>query len=73
MSVRRVEQIIAYGESMHHCYEVVLSSQERQALHDWEDSDEFTRTDFWPGWVRHIGPSPCAPKPHLELVSRRLA
>ena len=70
MSVQRVEQIIRYGDAMVHCYENHLTPAERQALHAWEDSDEFTRTDDWPGWARHIGLRPGAKAPKLEVMRR---
>jgi hypothetical protein len=70
MSVQRVEAIIAYGEAIVDCYNNRLSPEERQALQDWEYSDEFTRTDFWPGWAKYIGLSPCAPKAKPTLVRR---
>lgn len=71
MSVRRVEQIIAYGEAIIRCYETQLTPEERRRLHEWEASDDFTRTDLWPGWARHIGLSPCAPtKATPQLVQR---
>lgn len=67
MSVQRVEQIISYGEAMVRCYQTTLTPAERVQLHAWELSADFTRTDLWPGWARHIGLSPCAEpsKPHL--------
>ena len=75
MSVRRMQQIIAYGEAMVRCYDWQLSQEERDALQKWESSDAFTRTDDWPGWTRHIGPRPGQPpaaQPAPALV-RRLA
>ena len=69
MSVKRVEQIIAYGEAMIRCYETQLSEAEKLCFHTWESSDEFTRTDDWPGWAKYIGLRPGA-KPELELVRR---
>jgi hypothetical protein len=72
MSVQRVEQILLYSDAMVDCYQHRLSLKERKALHDWELSGAFTRTDDWPGWVRYIGPRPgvSASKPALM---RRLA
>jgi hypothetical protein len=58
MSSTRCEQIIRYAEAIHECYEQRLTAAERAALHAWEDSDAFTRTDDWPGWARHIGLRP---------------
>jgi hypothetical protein len=72
MSVKRVEQIIAYGEAMVHCYETHLSAEEQRALHVWEDSDDFTRTDDWAGWAKYLGPRPVAMTARPALV-RRLA
>lgn len=67
MSVKRVEQIVAYGEAIIRCYETMLTVEERSALQAWEYSNKFTSTDLWRGWARHIGLSPCIEpsKPHL--------
>lgn len=70
MSVKRVEQIVAYGEAMIRCYETMLMPRERAALQAWEYSDEFTSTDLWPGWARYIGLSPCALHSKPEFVRR---
>jgi hypothetical protein len=68
VSVKRVEEIIAYAEAMVRCYESQLLWGERAELHDWEASDSFTRTDDWPGWARYIGLRPGASIPKLGLV-----
>jgi hypothetical protein len=70
MSARRVEQIIAYGEAMISCYSRQLSQEERDALHEWESSDAFTRTDDWLGWAKHIGLRPGATSEKPRLVRR---
>jgi hypothetical protein len=58
MSVQRVEQILRYSDAMVDCYENRLSLAEQQALHAWELSEAFTRTDDWPGWGKYLGPRP---------------
>jgi len=70
MSVTRVEQIIAFGEAMTRCYNTHLAQAECDALHEWESSASFTRTDDWPGWARHIGLRPGAASAKPTLVRR---
>lgn len=70
MSVKRVEQILAYGEAMIWCYRNQLSAGEKVQLHAWDSSDKFTRTDDWPGWAKYIGPRPGAETRKLEMVRR---
>src|SRR5579863_5101712 len=72
MSKERIDAILRYADDMVACYENVLTPADRQELQEWESSAEFTKTDLWPGWSRHIGQSPCARRPQL-VVRRRTA
>lgn len=54
----RVHEILNYAENMFYVYDHVLSADEKREFHSWEAGPEFTRTDEWPGWFRHIGRPP---------------
>lgn len=71
MSIERTEQILRYADALNACYETMLSEEEKRAFHAWEESDEFTRTDFWPGWEKYIGLSPCMPQQSRKVVPMR--
>lgn len=71
MSSDRIQRILTYTDAMVHCYRSILSEDERLALHQWEASDNFTSTDEWPGWVQHLGLSPCMTPPKPCLLQRR--
>ena len=70
LNITLFKQIVAYGEAMVRCYQTQLSQEERQALHKWESSEDFTRTDDWPGWAPHIGLRPGVQIRRPKLVPR---
>jgi len=57
--------------AMMRCYHEQLSAAEVAALHQWEASADFTSTDLWPGWARHIGLRPGQPAaaPHRPGIA----
>ena len=70
---RLAKAIFEWDQRLVPCYWEQLSDEERQALHRWESSPQFTSTDQWPGWIPHLGRRPRRTAANPPIPIRRRA